>query len=215
MRYLASALVAEGATDDRFLRPLLSRALEEVCYREFDEMVEVSEVQVLRGYGGPHAVPKIVGLVDDQPDSYKVVFVHRDQGANPSRVHAEWVEPLRAQWGDRAERLVMVVPVRETEAWMLADGNALRAVLRVSWPDNQLGVPSAPRRVEEIADPKRVLQRVGARISRAFTGYYERLGEEVSIDALRRVPAFRQWWDDTCDALTQVGFVRRSGGERP
>lgn len=209
MRYLASGLVAEGATDDRFLRPLLTRALEELCSREFDEQVDVSEVQVLRGRGGPPAVAEIVRLADEQRDSFLLLFVHRDQGANPGRVRSEWIEPLRAAWGDRAQRLVMAVPVRETEAWMLADGDALRAVMRVRWPNNQLGVPAAPRRVEELSDPKQVLDRLGERISRSFHAYYERLGEEVSIDALSEVPAFRQWWNDTRSALTGAGFRPR------
>jgi hypothetical protein len=211
MRYLTSGLVAEGRTDDRFLPPLLSRALEELCADEFDESVEVSEVQVLRSRGGPLGVDGIVELVDGQRDSFVLVFVHRDQGANVDRVRSEWTEPLRTRWDDRAGRLVMVVPVRETEAWMLADGDALRAVLRVRWPDSQLGVPAPPRRVEEIADPKQVLHRLEARISRSFDAYLDRLGEEMSIEALRKVPAFWQWWEDTRSALAEVGFRRRRG----
>lgn len=209
MRYLASGLVAEGRTDDRFLRPLLSRALEELCSREFDEMVEVSEVQVLRSRVGPHSVAEIVELADEQRDSFLLLFVHRDQGASPGRVRSEWIEPLRTIWQDRSERLVMVVPVRETEAWMLADGDALRAVMRVKWPDSQFGVPAPPRRVEEIADPKQVLKGLGDRVSRTFDAYLDRLGEEISIETLSRVPAFRQWWDDTRSALTEAGFRRR------
>lgn len=206
MRYLAAGLVTEGSTDDRFLRPLLTRALEDLCAREFEEQVEVSEVQVLRARPGPPAVPEIVKLADEQKDSFLLVFVHRDQGASSERVRREWVEPLHAAWGERAERLVMVVPVRETEAWMLADGNALRAVMRVTWPDNQMGVPVSPRRVEEVADPKQLLNRLSERVSRTFDAYLERLGEEVSIDVLSRVPAFQQWWNDTRSALAGAGF---------
>jgi hypothetical protein len=210
MRYLASGLVAEGITDDRFLRPLLSRALEELCAGEFDESVEVSDVQVLRSRSGPLGVDSILELLDGQGGSFVLVFVHRDQGANADRVRSEWTEPLRSRWDDRTGRLVMVVPVRETEAWMLADGEALRAVLRVRWPDRQLGVPATPRRVEEVVDPKQALRRMEARISRSFDAYLDRLGEEVSIEVLRKVPAFRQWWDDTCSALAKVGYRRRS-----
>jgi hypothetical protein len=208
MRYLAAGLIAEGVTDDRFLRPLLSRGLEEVCAREFDESVEVSDVQVLRERVGPPAVGEILALAEGQCGSFVIIFAHRDRGANHS-VRDEWIDPLRNLWALRKERLVMVVPVRETEAWMLADGDALRAVLRVAWPDIQLGVPTQPRKVEEIADPKQVLGRLEARVSRSFDAYFDRLGEEVSIDALRQVPAFGQWWEDTCSALDDVGFRRR------
>jgi Domain of unknown function (DUF4276) len=94
------------------------------------------------------------------------------------------------------------------EAWLLADGDAIRSALRVTWPDEQLEVPRAPDRVEAIADPKKALDRIGMRMTRSFDAYYERLAEEISIATLRRVPAFERWWADTSAALARAGFRR-------
>ena len=143
MRYLTSALVSEGVTDERFLPPLLARMLQEIC-AEFEDSVEVADVRVLREKRGPRRIDEVLDLVDRNRGSFLVVFFHHDRGAREGRTETEWLGPLRAAWGPRSERLIAVVPVRETEAWMLADGNALRRTLGVRWSDQELGVPSHP-----------------------------------------------------------------------
>ncbi|MFY1633446.1 DUF4276 family protein [Solwaraspora sp. WMMB335] len=127
MRYLSTALISEGLSDDRFLPRLLARALEELCLIEFDETVYVSDVQPLRARSGPVGIDDVIGLVDRSDGGFTIIFFHRDQGANAERVRREWLDPLRKRWTDRREQLVAVVPVRETEAWLLADGQALRS----------------------------------------------------------------------------------------
>ncbi|MDW3846465.1 DUF4276 family protein [Micromonospora sp. BRA006-A] len=206
MRYLTSALVSEGVTDDQFLPRLLARALTEICQVEFEDTVEVADVQPLRERRGPCSVADVVSLVEKNPASFSLVFFHHDQGANPERVAAEWLQPLRDLWGDRAEQLIAVVPVRETEAWLLADGDALRSALGVRWSDAEMGLPEQPRRVESIADPKKVLNNIMDRISRSTTDHFGQLGELVSLAKLDGVPAYRQWWSDTRDTLIRLGY---------
>ncbi|WP_089156902.1 DUF4276 family protein [Micromonospora sp. NBS 11-29] len=206
MRYLTSALVSEGVTDDQFLPRLLVRALTEICQSEFEDAVEVADVQPLRERKGPCSVADVISLVEQNPASFSLVFFHHDQGASAERVDVEWLQPLRSLWGDRAEQLVAVVPVRETEAWLLADGDALRSALGVRWTDAEMGLPVQPRRVERIADPKKALNDIMARVSRSTTDHFGQLGELVSLAKLEDVPAYRQWWSETCNALTRLGY---------
>ncbi|MGW0436257.1 DUF4276 family protein [Micromonospora sp. NPDC003197] len=208
MRYLTSALVSEGVTDDQFLPRLLGRALTELCLSEFDESVDVADVQPLRDRRGPSPVRDIVQLIERNAGSFSVVFFHHDQGANPDRVANEWLQPLRERWGDRAEQLVAVVPIRETEAWLLADGDALRRALGVRWSDAEMGLPAHPKEVERIADPKRVLNAVMRRVRRSTEDHYAQLGELVSLERLSLVPAYAQWWNDSAVALSKLGYRR-------
>lgn len=108
MRYLTSALISEGVTDDRFLPRLLGRALTELCLTEFDEGVDVADVLPLRDAGGPVGIPRVLDLVDRNPGSFLLLFFHHDQGASAERVEREWLAPLREQWGGRDERLVPI-----------------------------------------------------------------------------------------------------------
>jgi hypothetical protein len=210
MRYLTSALISEGRSDDEFLPRLLTRALDDMCSSDFDDVVEVADVVVMRMRSGPPAVDSVIELVERQAGSFSLVFFHRDQGANPERVKREWIDPLRRTWGSRTERLITVVPVRETEAWLLADGAALRRALGVRWPNDVLGVPGTPRLVEKISDPKAVLSELGDRVRRPIDSYFARLGELVSLDVLADVPAFRSWQEETRDALAASGYKRRT-----
>jgi hypothetical protein len=83
MRYLAAALIAEGPSDDRFLPPMLTRALEDICAHDFADSVEVADVCALRAYNRPHSIVEVLKLVAENADSFTMVFFHRDQGALP------------------------------------------------------------------------------------------------------------------------------------
>ncbi|GAB3800854.1 hypothetical protein GCM10027605_17180 [Micromonospora zhanjiangensis] len=99
-----------------------------------------------------------------------------------------------------------MIPVRETEAWLLADGEALRNTLGVRWSDADLGLPRRARDVEQISDPKKVLDQIMCRVSRPVRSHYGQLGELISLEKLREVPAYRRWWDDSRVALEALGF---------
>jgi hypothetical protein len=209
MRYLTSALVSEGSSDDQFLPRLLGRALTELCNTEFEDAVDVADVQPIRDRRGPSSVADVIELVEQHRASFSVIFFHRDQGANADRVATEWIQPLREMWGGRAEQLVALVPVRETEAWLLADGDALRSALGVpNWSDASMGLPAQPAQVERLPDPKRVLSDVMQRVSRSRTDHFTQLGELVSLDRLRAVPAYRRWWTETREALVRLNYRR-------
>jgi hypothetical protein len=79
MRYLTSALLSEGPSDDRFLPRLLERGLNSLCATRFEDTVEVADVTVLRHRSGPATIDQMIGLVNRNPRSFAIVFVHRDQ----------------------------------------------------------------------------------------------------------------------------------------
>lgn len=79
MRYLNTALISEGSTDDRFLPRLLGRALDDLCARDFQDTVEIPDVTVLRDRSGPPPVDAIMTMVEQNTGSFYLVFVHRDQ----------------------------------------------------------------------------------------------------------------------------------------
>jgi hypothetical protein len=193
--WLAMALISEGKVDDQFLPRILERSASEVCARYTDVRVDVADLVLLRARPGPASVADSLDLAEENDGAFNVLIVHHDAGSNSERVHREWLEPFATTWTsrDRSEPMVFVVPVRETEAWAMADGDALRGVFGVSWEDRQLGVPSPVRGVEGIQDTKARLRSVRDRMSGSTLDYHSRLGELIRLDALRGVPAFREW----------------------
>ncbi|GIH70640.1 hypothetical protein Mth01_28930 [Sphaerimonospora thailandensis] len=206
-------LAREGVSDAWFLAPLLRRAVEQLCAEEFDGIVEVLPVMCLDADTQQPA--KVIAAAEDVRGTFDVLLFHRD-GA-PSGKSEEVVRRMRDAWRDLAadEPLVAVVPLRETEAWALADLDALRRVLGL--PSVKVAEFAADLRgtVEQLQDPKERLGRlIGAatRTGRSdehtkfLQDFLERLAEQIEIGRLRKLPAFACWWTDMTNALENLGF---------
>jgi hypothetical protein len=102
--------------------------------------------------------------------------------------------------------------VRETEASLLADGNAIRAAFGTTLDDARLGLPARSVEVERVPDPKALLDQViaaahGGRLRGshpAASPYFDMLGERVRLDALRQLTAFRRFESDLRAALIDL-----------
>ena len=219
MQYLSLALYAEGPTDYRFLSPVLRRLCEELCAVEARRAVEISEVLGLDHPDACKDAPReqrILAAGRKAMGSWRLLFVHTDGEGDADKARRERVSPALAllqQQLPRAGRGVGVVPVRETEAWMLADGDALREVFGSTLDDAALGVPPASA-VEREHEPKRVLKhcfdraRPGARKRRlSELDHLARLGDEVALDALRRLPSFRVLEDEVRTVLLELKVI--------
>ena len=212
MRWVGPAFVSEGPTDDRFLANLLNRAIVDLCARRFSDAVDVADAVVIRDRGGPAPIPAVVAALRRNAGSFNVVIFHHDGGSDVDRVEREWIRPMREAWSsaDVPAPIVFVIPVRESEAWALADPDAIRRVYGVSWDNVRLGVPDNPRDVRRIADPKSVLTAISKAVGGRGTHYYARLGELVDLGRLAAVDAFAQWCDDMSHVLeNDIRMTRR------
>jgi hypothetical protein len=107
----------------------------------------------------PYKPPRRVGLqiraaLELEPNA-NLIFVHRDADSRDP-------EPRHGEIGDALRELglgvpgVAVVPVQETEAWLLLDETEIRRVAENPNGKVALGLPT-PERVEMIANPKDLL----------------------------------------------------------
>ncbi|WP_437336268.1 hypothetical protein [Sorangium sp. So ce394] len=90
--------------------------------------------------------------------------------------------------------------MRETEAWMLVDGQVFRTLLGSG------AQPALPAEPEREADPKLTLGRVMKEggMRRRPERLYRLFGEEVSLEALRRLPAFELFEAELAEAIRAV-----------
>jgi len=220
--YLGLALFAEGPSDHLVLRPLLRRLSESICLRMARSVVEVSEVVELHtpeDQRGKSRADRITAAAKEALGAWHVLFVHADGAGDPIEAVARNITPaisqIGAELGKDDYRGVAVVPVRETEAWALADGDALRRALGTTLSDSDLGVPSSPSLVEKVPDPKLALVnawkaarggRKGRRRSSAAV-FLEPIGEQARLDRLSVVPAFRELERHLTSALRDLGFI--------
>lgn len=221
MRHLGLALFSEGPTDDRFLAPLLQRLCQDLCQRHSDHAVDIADDVVLlqtprRDSGKPRA-ERVVQAAAEAAGAWQILFLHADGAGDAAASHARLVAPGLTLVEQRCGALgvgVAVVPIRETEAWALADGDALRFVFGTTLDDAALGVPARARQVESITDPKQALEAAHARTGP--TGRHARagaaaslssLGQRVALTRLRQVPSFARTEADVMTAMRQLGIV--------
>ena len=223
MLYLGLGLFAEGRTDHRFLPEVLLKSAVDLCSRGTRSEVEIGPVQVLTypaEYRGQDRPTQMVAAVREAwPGGMDVLLVHVDGAGDPD---AAWennarpgVELIEGELGLEQRRVVPVIPVRETVAWGLADGDALRTVFGTSLTNAQLGLPSHVRQVEALADPKQTLEEAyrqvlgRARPKRRAADFLDALGLQTSLVRLRQVPSFRRMEYHLQRTLLDLHFLER------
>jgi hypothetical protein len=212
-RDLRAALVVEGISDSWFLPTVLTRALRDIFPPAVG--IDIQEVTLLpvRCAGG--LVEGICAAAAEKRDSLTMVFYHYDGTADTLRARRQYWDPLVDAWrlipGGR--ELVPVVPVREMEAWALADAAALCDIVGSGWSRRDAFQADRLPDVEKLEDPKRTLREITARgrgtrqRRREPREYLTQIAERVSLEQLRAVPSFRQWSVDTVEALRKLRFL--------
>lgn len=214
MKYLVAACYrdVEGPTDWPFLEPVCRRLLEDLL-RQGRAPVSIQEPFLPLGHGD-RDVETQRELASEHCNEYHIAFLHADGKGDPERAFRERIAPVAdALPVNAGARIVGVVPVHETEAWMLCDGDALRQALGTRLDDRALGLPQAAGQLEGLEQPK---ERFKAACAAAYGGRRRRLrraepredlGERVALEALRRLTAFRVFEARLRRALVELDFL--------
>lgn len=204
MRYLALGLFAEGDSDHGFLRRIVYRSVHEIAMNFDHRPLEMPE-DFVRGQhlGAPsRREDRVLESFRDaiEQSVVNLLFIHADSGNDRDAAWRERVKPacdlLHERYADLPFKCVPIIPVRETEAWALADPEALQAELGTALTVRQLGLPSDPAAIERIVDPKKVLHkacnavRTNPRRRRGNPIIPAGLGDRVALAKLRRLSAF-------------------------
>lgn len=146
--YCQFALLHEGPSDAGLVAVLETLLVE----AGFDEVY--GEARLKKG-----SVGETLASMADNQESFHVVFVHRD--ADRAGRDARAAEISRAAmsvtWAAGDEpRVVPVIPVTMTEAWLLLEETAIRAICGNPRGTEALNLPKL-HEIEGIADPKTLL----------------------------------------------------------
>ncbi len=198
-RPLVLGLVAEGTSDLYFLSPLVTRQV-----RALPEKSAGADVDL----AGEPLLCLTATMVSDTARLHReirelarrchVLFIHSDANEQDKAESLVWVvEPHPAA-------PVIVVPKRETEAWILVDPVAF-AALRGA---NTAGLPASAKAVEKVPNPKNALKKAVAAVAHNQPeDYFEVLGHNVDLDVLGQVPAYADWVSRTAKTLKELHFL--------
>jgi hypothetical protein len=134
MIYLAWAGFYEGNSDRSYYDVLLPRIMEEITLAEAIQQVTIATTPVVQLGRNGREVDKVAREICDNKEQIHLCFVHADMGGRGLARHlterssgyCQAVQQL-CEWNP--VRCVTLTPRHETEAWVLADANAVRAAL--------------------------------------------------------------------------------------
>ena len=227
MIHLYVALYTEGKTDDLFLPALVERTARAIVLESKGEPVEVQPVFLVRpAKDAANGAEKILQAAR-MARNYDVLIVHQDADTQTyDDVKTTRLEPgkdLIAQT-PRSEKVcryvVPLVPVKMTEAWMLADLQALLEELnadikppslRAELKTAGLTLPSKPHQVINVDNPKQMLEqiiRLASRRNITRNDLYEPLGESVRLEVLRKLDAYKRFEENLTAVLAALNKIK-------
>jgi hypothetical protein len=209
--WLVVGLFCEGPTDRRFLSQLIPRTLLAILAEQSAFDVEFQEQIVLFEEKTNEDRAQLICAERTNIDLFVVhVDATRPQRERVQDAIVGQIQAIaRATCGVPAERIVPLVPIREMEAWILSDPEAIARVLGYeSWPD-RVRRDWVPDRAEAETDPKRTLDEavrnlVGRRRGRRRDGgdvYVDLIGAEVDLTRLDRLDSFQRFRTDLLEGL--------------
>lgn len=233
--YVLPFFSCEGQDDVDFLLPVVQRTFEEVAAEcAVDVVVYEQDPDAVLRYEGnglsfAESVQQAALAAEAYGDSRAVLCMHRDADAKKDNERRTQVAAAFAAVTQEAAlgssvafaavpdtdppvcyKLVAVMPVYEMEAWVMADKDALVAVMQTKLPLPVLGLDHAP---ESYGDPKQTLtdalavaRKHGApRMTR--TDLYEQLGQSLTPTQLAALPSYRKFREAVRDAFRQLGYL--------
>jgi len=146
---------------------------------------------------------RIAKAIQEHEGQCTLFVIHADADGDHEAALAERVDPGRKAAAVAAP-IVACIPVREMEAWLLSDRLAFATLLAGA-------EPALPRDPQADPDPKRTLSRIHDELGlRGPIGdYYGFFGENVALDRLRRLEAFRTFEDELRGAVESLARAHR------
>ena len=219
MNILIIGFTTEGSTDVRFLESIIRRTFEDVaCECEGD--IEIYGVQHIPVERNTFTDEVLRAAQAAENSGVMVLCVHADADDDTdANVVLTKIKPALTLVDQHVEglckNLVAIVPVRMTEAWMLADKELLKQEIGTHKNYQELGLA---RRPETIADPKEVIKnairiafedstRRRRNRSLDISELYLKMGQQLSLEKLALLPSYVKFRDAVREAFVKLNYL--------
>jgi hypothetical protein len=218
-RQLFVGLVTEGNTDERFLESIVKKTFEQIAFECQGEIeIELSIIKITKTTFAENVFA--AAKIGVERYGIMVLCVHADADEETdSAAFANRIDPatemVRASPDNDLCRIITaIVPIRMTEAWMLADRDLLKREIGTDLNDSDLGIH---RDAERIADPKQViaeairLARVGLtkrrRSELKISDLYLPVGQKMNLARLAELSSYSKFKDSVRAAFRELNYL--------
>lgn len=221
MIQLIVGLNTEGTTDIRFLTDVIKRLFEEIAFecKKDIEIYDIIPITVEKD----SFINTILNASSKGYETYSIsiLCVHADaDGKSTDNVIIHKFAPLFKELETRnsqtyCKNIVPVIPITMMESWMLADKNLFKETIDANDFDNKtLGIEKFP---ESYSDPKAIIEKAirianaektkRKRKSMGISELYNYLGKNISLEALRKLPSFALFEENTRQTFHNLGYL--------
>jgi hypothetical protein len=220
MNTLVISLLPEGATDIRFLSNIIIRTAFDILIEKAEGQIDVSDLIILNNSKKNGRDNQILQAAKDSY-GYHILIVHSDADDNSDKEAFDnrinpWFSLVEEEIGKICKNLVPIVPIRMTEAWMIADKNTLKEEIGTDKDDHQLELNFPIKNVEIIADPKEKIKKAiqvacietPYRLARInIADLYLPLGQKVDLSILNHLGAYRKFKKHLTEAFKKINYI--------
>lgn len=220
IRQVIIGLMTEGTTDQRFLKSVVERTFNEI---KFECPVDIDIYDVVEVYcsKGGSFVEKVLEAahIGHNSNGIMVLCVQADaDGKNLDDTYLNKINPafeaLLEKEGDLCKNLVAIVPIQETESWMLADKALLKTEIGTNLTDEELGLNRTP---ESVANPKEMVANAIRTARLEFTkrrrrdltiaDLYLPIGQMIELNKLATLPSYQDFQKNVRNSFERLNLL--------
>ena len=223
MGQIFTGLMAEGTTDTSFLIPIIEKTVKDLVYKEYKGDFELSIQEIRLKDTTSKYIVKVADAAKYAEENFGAdfIFVHLDaDNKDAKEVYQNKINPAKQFLKDKAigtsacSHIVPIVPITETESWMLADKALFKSQLGTSLSDAELKIS---RDVEQMADPKKVAQDA---IKIAFSHktkkrrrelniseLYQPIGSRIDLSKLEPLTSYQDFKQNIRNVFEELGYA--------
>ena len=222
MAQIFAGLLTEGSTDIRFLQSIVQKTLEMIafdCSGQLD--IEVLAIEIDKT--GLNFIEQVLKASKQGYEEFstQIICIHTDADSPTSKeVYERKINPATRELEKQHEYcgvLVAIVPIQETEAWMLADKELLKREIGTNKTDQILGINRNP---ETIANPKEVIEKAiqiargnltrKRRSNLTIADLYLSIGQSIDLEKLESLSSYQDFKENVREAFRKFNLLRHS-----
>lgn len=220
MTQIFVGLLAEGTTDIRFLNSIVEKTLIKVAFA-CKGQIEI-ELLIIEKGRSLNFIQEVLQASKNGVENFgmTILCVHTDADAtNSENVYQYKINPAQTELAKQndtyyCKNLVAIVPVQETESWMLADTELLKSEIGTTKADTELGIQ---KQVESIANPKEIIENAiliarseitkRRRNNLSISDLYLPIGQSIDLEKLAILPSYQDFQENVREAFRKMNLL--------
>jgi len=214
-------LMREGSTDQLFLKSIIERTFEEIRF-ECNSDIDIFEIEEIKTKTGTNFIEKVLEASSIGYNNFgmMILCIHSDadnktlEDTYRNRINPALEILATKNDSEFCKIVVTLVPIQETEAWMLADKELLKSEIGTDKSDIELQIHRQP---ESIANPKECIE-TAIRIARegytkkrrkdlTISELYLPIGQALNLDKLEVLSSYQDFKKNIKEAFRKLNLL--------